>query len=121
MNKKQTIVVLIGAIISFVVLVDVTMMFGFICPRLLFNTTNLSVEGLGSLIAWELLVLVLKDKKGGERRGKGKGKWGKVHPSVLLLMLFFLLTRGLSNLNPTQVGGNITFTSLCDLRPLQKA
>jgi hypothetical protein len=60
MNKKQTIVVIVGAIISFVVLVDVTMMFGFICPRL-FNTTNLLIEGLGFLIAWELLVIVLKD------------------------------------------------------------
>jgi hypothetical protein len=120
MNKKQTTVVIVGAMISFAVLVDVTMMFGFICPRLLFNTTNLLIEGLGFLIAWELLVIVLKDKRRGTEGKREMGK-GKVHPSALMLMLFFLITCGLSNLNPTQVGGNITFSSLCDPRPLQEA
>ncbi len=61
MNKKQKIVVIVGAIIIFAVLIDVTMMFDFIYPQLSVNTTNLLVQGVGFLIAWGLLILVLKD------------------------------------------------------------
>ena len=61
MNKKQTIVVIVGAIIILVVLIDAAFMLDFIYPLLSINTPQLLVQVIGFLIAWGLLVIVLKD------------------------------------------------------------
>ena len=61
MNKKQTIVLIVGAIIIFAVLIDTVFMFDFIYPQLSINTPQLLVQVIGFLIAWGLLVIVLKD------------------------------------------------------------
>ena len=61
MNKKQTIVVIVGAIVILVVLIDAAFMLDFIYPLLSINTPQLLVQVIGFLIAWGLLVIVLKD------------------------------------------------------------
>ena len=61
MNKKQKVVLIIGAIIIFAVLIDTAFMFDFIYPQLSINTPQLLVQVIGFLIAWALLVIVLKD------------------------------------------------------------
>ncbi len=61
MNKKQKIVLIAGVIIIFALLIYVTMMFDFIYPQLSMNIPRLLAQGVGFLIAWGLLVFVLKD------------------------------------------------------------
>ena len=61
MNKKQKVVLIIGAIIIFAVLIDTAFMLDFIYPQLSVNMPQLLVQVIGFLIAWGLLIIILKD------------------------------------------------------------
>jgi hypothetical protein len=61
MNKKQRVVLIVGAIIIFAVLIDTALMLDFIYPLLSINTPQLLAQVIGFLIAWGLLIIVLKD------------------------------------------------------------